>query len=124
MILYRAADDDYIGDTASFARCREDAEAYLDNPGYGGSRLFRARVKIDMDRVLDLTTERDPLERVCEVIGTPSPGAIGAEEYVPRVSDRLASAGYEWVVVTDSYPADCETWIWIGGEEPELVEIG
>lgn len=120
MRLYRAADDDYISDTASFAETREAAEVYRANPGYGGSTLWM--VDVEPQHVLDLVDERDPVRTVARLIGAPHPNAIGADEYVPRVSDRIAAAGYEWVRVRESYPADTITWIWIGGDEPEMVE--
>lgn len=121
MKLYRAADDDIITDTASFAETLETAQAYLSNPGFGGRSLWVA--DIEPQNVLDLTTETDPVQALADVLGVRHPGAIGADEWVPRVADEIAATGYEWVRVCESYPADTITWIWIGGDEPEMTTI-
>ena len=121
--LWRACDDGIIVGTAALAARREDAETYLSNPGYGGSSLWRADVTIDPARVLDLTEAASPLDVLVDLVGY-HPGAIGAEEWAPQVSETLHAAGYDWVRVLDSYPVGCETWIWIGGDEdePEMEE--
>ncbi len=125
MKLYRAANDDYVNaDATSFAESLAAAEAYRDNPGFGGSRLWVAEVEpVD---VLDLTDESDPVQSLADAIGAEHPGAIGADEWAPRVADRLADAGCQWVRVRESYPADAITWIYVGGccgDEPDLEEI-
>lgn len=122
MRLWRAADDDYIGDSASFSESREAAEAYCANPGFGGQSLYYA----DVDAVpLDLTGD-DAMDVLMDAIGSDHDyGAIGVDELVPRVADRLAEAGIEWVRVRESFPADTITWIYVGGvcgDEPELIE--
>lgn len=121
MKLYRAADDDIITDTASFAETLETARAYLSNPGFGGRSLWVAEV--DPQNVLDLTTEDDPVQALADAIDARHPGAIGADEWVHHVAGEIAAAGYEWVRVCESYPADTITWIWVGGDEPEMVEV-
>lgn len=123
MILFRAANDDILTDCGSFAESLEAARAYLDNPGFGGARLWRTEVSVDESTLLDLTEEDDAVGVVAERIGKPHPGAIGADEYVPRVSYELRRAGIEWVRVLESYPAGTVTWIWVGGEDPELTEV-
>lgn len=52
MLLYRAASRATIapatfGRGACFAAAREDAESYLDNPGFGGSALFAFEVEAE-----------------------------------------------------------------------------
>lgn len=126
MKLYRAANDDYVSaDSCSFAETREVAEAYLNNPGFGGSRLWVAEVEIDEDDLLDLTD--DSLERLQDAIGSDAwDGALGIDEIVPRVAGRLCEAGYQWVRVSESFPCDTITWIYVGGvmgDEPELEEV-
>jgi hypothetical protein len=121
--LWRAADDDYIGDSASFAESREVAELYLDNPSFGGARLYRAEV--EAHDVLDLTS--DGAERLRDALGSEPRfgGAVGLDEIVPRIAEDLRDAGYQWVRVPESYPAGTVTWVYVGGssgEEPELVE--
>lgn len=120
--LYRAADDGIITDCASFSASREVAEAYLDNPGFGGRSLWSADVDLESASVLDLYDDADPVQTIVDLLDVRHPGAIGADEWVPRICSRLADAGYEWVRVRDSYPVDAETWIWVGGDEPEMTE--
>ena len=121
--LYRAADDDYLPDGASFARSKEDAEAYLDNGNFGGSTLYSAEVK--PKNVLDLydLSSSKALQTLCNAVGVEHPGAIGAEEFAPMIAGRIRAAGFDWVRVRDSFPEDCETWQFYGGDEPELVEV-
>lgn len=123
MILYRAANDDIIVGCASFSTSIEAAKSYLDNPGYGGARLFRAEVEIDDDRVLDLIDCDDPIQSIIAQTGLAHPGAIGPDEWVPRISYDLRNAGIEWVRVRESYPADTETWIFVGADDPEMEDI-
>lgn len=123
MILWRAANDDHISDSASFAETRETAEAYLDNPGFGGDTLYYTEVEIE--DYLDLTGS-NAMERLLEALDTDHIyGAIGVDELVPRVAGKLCDAGIQWVKVTESFPADTTTWIYVGGvmgDEPELIE--
>ena len=123
MILWRAANDDYISDSASFAECRESAELYLNNPGFGGPTLYFAEVEI-ID-YLDLTGS-DAMNILQATLGSDHDfGAIGIDELVPRIASRLCEAGVQWVKVCESYPEDSTTWIYVGGglgDEPTLIE--
>lgn len=121
--LYRAAKDDIVTDCASFAETLETARLYADNPGFGGCNLYRCALDTDAVRVLDLTDEDDPTAAAAEAIGHDHPGSIGADEYVPSISYQLRDAGYHWVRVCESYPADSITWIWVGGDDPEMDEV-
>lgn len=129
MILWRAADDDSIDHTASFSACREHAEAYLRNPGFGGRVLHRARVQIDPAALLDLydLSSDDAVQALLSRISmdrVPA-HAIGltADVLAPQLQSELEAAGIQWVRVRDTYPDDCETYIWISGDEPELVAV-
>lgn len=117
--LYRAADDDHISDCASFAQSRETAELYRRNPGFGGARLWTATVGPE-HRVLDLTG-RDAMERLIDLVGIDM-GAIGVDEMVPRVCGALCDAGWDWVLVDESYPEDTVTWIWVG-EGRDMLDL-
>lgn len=122
--LWRAANDDFVRQGTAFAEERAVAELYLDNPGYGGSTLWKARVSVPEEAVLDLrgVSVRELTRR----LGVHNPGAIGLDEWLPqavRVLDLLAEQGVEWVLVDESYPAGATTWIFVGGEEPELLEV-
>jgi hypothetical protein len=121
--LYRAADSDTWSDCASFAESLEAAKCYLDNPGFGGARLWTTTVEIDESTVLDLTDCDDAVQVVADRIGRNHPGAIGADEYAPRVSYELRDAGVVWVRVQESYPEDTITWIFVGSDDPELTEM-
>lgn len=53
--LYKATDrTDSFASGAAFAANEEDAEAYLDNPGYGGSELISVEVEVARDEILSL----------------------------------------------------------------------
>lgn len=123
--LYRAADDDIVVGCASFAEDLESARAYLSNPGFGGRTLYSATVDVDDGCLLDLTAAGDPIAILMDRAGIERhPGAIGADEWAPRISYELREAGVEWVRVRESYPADTITWIFVGQDDPEMEEIG
>jgi hypothetical protein len=128
--LYRAADSDILpSDSASFSESREAAEAYMGgrNPGYGGAALWSTEIEIDLDSesVLDLVEVRDGVQVIADRIGRAHPGAIGADEWAPRVSYELRDAGVVWVRVQESYPEDSITWIFVGAYDvaPEMTEV-
>lgn len=124
--LYRAAnDEDANADSTAFAEERSAAETYLDNPGYGGENLYRADVEIDSSRALDMTTHGDPVTALAEWLGVKHPGAIGVDEWVPQIADKLLGQGIHWVRVPESNPPDTVTWVHIGGgaDDPELRRI-
>ena len=120
--LYRAAADDLLTDCGAFAETLETARVYLDNPGFGGARLWETQVDESSAKVLDLRGHDTAY--VAELVGARDPGSIGVDEYVPRVSYELRGLGWEWVLVDESHPAGTTTWIWVGGDDPEMVEVG
>lgn len=124
MVLWRASNDDHISDSASFAESKESAVMYLNNPGFGGGKLFKTEV--DVGEYLDLTGD-DAMDVIREALDTDHDyGAIGVDELVPRVASELADAGIQWVKVNESFPEETTTWIYVGGslgEEPELMEV-
>jgi hypothetical protein len=127
--LYRAADDDYLSDCASFAADQSDAEAYLDNPGFGGSTLWETTVDVADDQVLDIRSDRDDaqVQAVLDAIDSarePCGASVDSILAEPRVVEALVARGYRWVRLTDSYPEGAETWTWLGaGDEPVLSEV-
>ncbi len=123
--LWRAANDEFANaDSTSFSRSKDAAKQYLDNPGFGGPTLYKTKVDIDPKKVFDLYSSADPVSDICEELGIPHPGAIGADEWIPRIAQKLQDHGVQWVRVKESYPEESETWIHIGGntEDPELEE--
>ena len=127
MKLYRAAKDDYVDTGYSFAETLDAAREYLNNPGFGGARLFVSDVKVKKSQVLDLTG-MDTTE-VAETLGVSDPGAIGVDEWLPRdpeILDVIRGRGFRWAKVDESFPSGTTTWIWTGtfdDDEPELVEV-
>lgn len=121
--LWRAANDDYVDTGYSFAERRSIAEAYLDNPGFGGANIYRARCEIIEDQVLDLTDSS--VDDVVRLFDIQHPGAIGLDEWLPRtprVLDGLREKGNLWVIVAESFPPNTTTWIWVGtGADDEPV---
>lgn len=125
--LWRAAKDDYVDTGYSFAESKGTARAYLENPGFGGALIFKAIVKVDPASVLDLRGWT--LEQARELAGVPSSkGAIGVDEWLPRepgAQEAFRALGYLWALVSESFPEETTTWIWIGtgaDEEPVLEE--
>jgi hypothetical protein len=126
--LYRAADDDYLSDCASFAANRDDAEAYLNNPGFGGSKLWQTTFEVDDEAVIDIRSDRDDVQvqallDAIESDREPCGASVDSLLAEPSIVEALVARGYRWVRLTDSYPEGSETWTWLGaGDEPELVE--
>lgn len=127
IVLFRAAADDYVSVGYSFAKERSSAEAYLDNPGFGGDKLYRAIIKVDLERVADLRG-RD-VDEVVDEMGVEHPGAIGLDEWVTHMSGgnlrrAFVAKGFQWIIVDESFPEGTETWVWLGeGDEPELKRV-
>jgi hypothetical protein len=126
--LWRAAEDDYVRQGTSFAPKRSVAEAYLDNPGFGGEALFKAVVDLTNAPVLDMTGWK--WRDVQMKLGVPTPHGIGIDEWLPQdphMLDAIRARGYLWAKVDESYPRGEVTWIWCGhsweDDEPELVKV-
>ena len=147
--LWRAASTKETGRGACFAALRQDAEAYLDNPGFGGENLYSVDVNPEYVLYLDdirdigeyLFTEEEILDQACE-LGLDhgeelsdffkrisinqlieDSGKCYIHDYMddPEIRNRLAE-DYNWVVYEDSYPAQCETWMLLDGDL-ELTEV-
>lgn len=121
--LYRAAQDDYLSQGMSFAESRETAALYADNPGFGGAHIYTCDVDVVDDAVLDLTGLSTA--EAAALLGLTDPGAIGVDEWIPRITHRLderVANGLQWVRVDESYPRGTVTWIWVGesSDEPSL----
>lgn len=126
--LYRAADDDILTGPSAFSSDKNDAEKYLDNRGFGGKRLFVARIECEPSKILDVRSEFDhqQLEALVDASNEPSPGAMTADAFVmqDRVAAALVERGYRWVRLLDTYPSGSETWVYLyDGEDPAVVEV-
>lgn len=125
--LYRAAKDDYVDTGYSFATEKSIAEAYLDNPGFGGSNLYRTKISATDEQIIDLTDAST--EELAERFDVSDPGAIGVDEWLPRDPELLAAIradGFLWAIVHESFPEETNTWIWCGtfeDGEPQLKQI-
>jgi len=137
--LYRATDRvDSYGSGACFAADEEDAESYLDNPGFGGATLLSVEFRVDLSRVLSLVDGRRdglPYGRqarhawydLAEALGLDAEDQDVIDElkeegdsYLHGIVDKqrrraqLHAAGYDWVVLEDSYPNGAVTWTYLG----------
>jgi len=124
--IYRASDfcDARIG--YSFAADRETAEAYRDNPGFGGDTLFVADV--ELTGVLDLTESTDPWADLAEAAGMDLDQSRYAHHFArvlptdDSVCEALAAAGYHWVRFRDDYPVGAETLIPVSEEAADEAD--
>jgi hypothetical protein len=125
--LYRASNHTDTPVFTCFAKEQEDAEAYLDNPGFGGDTLYRVSIKLG--KVLDLTGtdgllpqcrelleeagfDRDEVEDICNGAGFECVGDLPAH-VSRRVLEAVKALGetYGAVKFTDSFPANCTTYM-------------
>jgi hypothetical protein len=125
--LWRAAQDDYIDTGYSFATTRANSEVYLDNPGFGGATIYRAKISVSEKQVVDL--QGLTVRELAKSMGFNDPGAIDIDEWLPRTPDaitELRSQGFLWAMVEESFPENSTTWIWLGSgldDEPELEAV-
>ena len=121
--LYRAAGNDDVRVGYSFAARRVDAEAYLDNPGFGGETLYRCR--LDLADVIDLTAGWDALS---EAIGEEVEPSRWQHHFASTVTssdkmcEKLAAAGYQWARIIDDYPEGCVTYVPLTAEAADAAE--
>jgi hypothetical protein len=123
--LYRAADSSDITGPTAFAAARETAEAYLDNPGFGGAILWTVQVDVPDAAILDVRSESDS-EQVQAIVAATGldMGAATADWLVMQdaVAEALVALGYRWVRLLDTYPVGAETWVCLHAEEDQWLE--
>ena len=121
--IYRATDNPTATKGAHFAESRIDAEAYLDNQGYGGATVYEYSVDdanvLRCDSVTELveiymsSLDADDDRSADDIRSDWTDSGISyvhdALEQVDGLVDLLAKE-YDWVVFVDSYPDDCTTW--------------
>lgn len=120
--LYRACEG-YVGQWSCWTPDRSVAEAYRDNPGYGGSQIAKATAE---GRVLDIRgqdarqqlaeasaehLEADPVDLAQDWTASGYGWCYEVWENSRAVRDMLAEH-YDWVCHTEeTYPEGAETWI-------------
>ena len=128
MRLWRAMDrHGYTGQWSCWSERREDAEAYLDNPGYGGDTLHVTLVDLTDARILDLTEGNEFLRLAWALYDNEEAqqealqrwsrqGFSYAYQVWENNSDeaQLLAQRYDWVVYEDDYPAWAVTWCYLG----------
>lgn len=116
--LYRATDTGYTGPGSCWSSDAETAQAYTDNPGFGGSAVVEMELPADA-RVLDV---RGPngvdMAALAEALGYGEgqaaewrmSGYLYPWEESSRVAARLAESGYDWLLYHDDYPEMAVTY--------------
>lgn len=148
MIIYRAADSGELAEGQCFARDSDDAREYLDNPGYGGARLWALEAGetsvVEIDGWTDLAAalieaaaeldedeldELDPPHWMCDDAADLSwrlreYGAYPYElvEGLAWVAELLATR-WAWAEYEDTYPAGCMTLMALRAPQGEMTEI-
>jgi hypothetical protein len=111
LTLYRAANTtDLEGGTASFSEDLATARAYLDNPSFGGSTMYRVTVEIVDGEMLDLVDGDMPEwleERISRLGAAEMAWAITAPS--TGIYRMLLARGIRWVRFTDDYPEGAVT---------------
>jgi hypothetical protein len=116
VILYRADSEECHQEEGScWAESKADAQAYLDNPGFGGNTLHAVEFTVDFDRVLDLTGAA-AVKQLANVMDRDQQDLmdLGGQvwhcwENSSRIREWLANR-YDWVKYTDDFPVNCTTW--------------
>jgi hypothetical protein len=133
--LWRATDrdDPVLGQDTAWAEDRGCAEAYLDNPGFGGNSLWQAEVEVDPGSVLDLTD--DPWRGLARAVWRDGEwrGTRGGRHpgNLRDLADDLGSSygfvhdawEYRWIRFRDDFPRGCITWVWLGEDGIEARRV-
>lgn len=137
--LYRASDNPEAKAGAHFSENEEDARAYQDNPGFGGSKLHQFSVDAsrvaDIPKIRDLAKKLEPLldsdqkewadqqgglESAIKSFGFDHVFHALENSFGPRGSKidpvELLAKDHDWIRFNDDYPAGAKTWRYIGGD--------
>lgn len=128
MKLYRAAKYDSLYTGCCFAADLASAEAYTDNPGFGGPVLFSATIDTDSARIVRFTTIRELADALVDAVSTDdlidffdttdaydiaelldATGTLYPWTVNPKLEAFLGTH-FDWAVYPDDYPVGCETW--------------
>lgn len=116
--VYRAGSKDESGikPFSSWTRDKSTAEAYQDNPGYGGETLREESA--DLSNTLQVnTTSRPGMRQLAEDIGLPredgdewfDSGYRYPWEEFKRVAQALKDSSYDWIEYPDDFPDGAKT---------------
>lgn len=121
--LYRASDQPDGG--RWWSEDVEDARAYLDNPGFGGSTLYQ--IPQPREPALDWTAESP--ESIAEAFGRDVETFTATYHHVHDILDgpvpdeelraELRGQGYVWVRLIDTFPEGATSWFYLGDDPPE-----
>lgn len=126
-LLWRAADHPIVSPGAHLSENREDAEQYLDNPGFGGHTLLQCVVSVNPEAVLNVTggPSKRTLEKVADAISADAEAVTrwwgSGFNWVfqllenTNVESDLRTAGFEWIVFSDDFPEGSTTWKYLDG---------
>ena len=118
--LYRATTNIETGIPSGtcWTEAREAAEAYTDNPGFGGNHIREIQAE---GSVLDITGggTRDQFCVLADAIGMTTDdaqdwmdsGYLYPWEESGSVRNALIESAYIWLRYEDDYPDDCITWM-------------
>lgn len=125
--LYRATNDKkYTGQWSCWTPDRKCAEAYRDNPGFGGENIISAEAT---GKIMWLD-ESNPYKELAEYLGIADWQELrGYADFVyqvwensPEVREQIIALGYSWIVYEDDYPQGCMTWVYLGETPLEYKE--
>lgn len=123
--LFRASDHEDVRPGFSFSGNHGDASHYLDNPGFGGSKMFSTHASLH--GLLDLTGSH-PWDDLSEAIGDEVrperhqfhfPSTITASD---KILDALRKKGHRWAKFIDDYPEGSTTYVPLSDDAAEEAE--
>ncbi|MCL5942742.1 MAG: hypothetical protein M1325_04370 [Actinobacteria bacterium] len=136
MRLYRATDADETGLHwgQSWTPEKETAQAYTDNPGFGGPHI--RSLDVDTTNSLDLrSADGVDFKRLAEALGYEDADETAREwrssswrypwEESATIQRQLRESGYDWIVYLDDYPDGATTYMYIGraGESKKPAKL-
>ena len=123
--LFRAAADDFVRVGTSFAENRSVADAYTNNPGFGGPNVYIGDVVTG--KVLDLTKESDQWAGLSKATGEAIDQARSQFHFARALTEndelltKLAGKGYSWVRFVDDFPEGAVTWVPVTDEAADAA---
>lgn len=123
-VIYRAHNGDDRGLTSihpwtAWSPEKETAEAYQDNPGFGGPNLRAA--KVDAGDRLKVSLNKHGFRKLAEELGYDNPEEAGNKwwdanvrypwEEFGEVAKRIEKSDYKWIEYEDDFPDGATTWV-------------